>query len=897
MHAPVEFVVYADHKSPVPEKQAEAWPDFTGNFTQVDYTPCNPCIGHECPSKHGIAWSPVVLHETCQEQRPNRCTDERHKAGDKHHPATRLNVNVLWMTAAVLDLDGMTDAQVQHLETVLVGRRYVLHTTHSHTEANPRLRVILALSRPVRADEWAVVLANLVLALGVPADPTCKDLSRLYFLPSVAEGGAFLSEVGEGEPVDVDALLARDVDALIGRSVPSQSIGQNATKQSVSSENTSSSRAPSDPLPVVSNTVVNGAAPRSQSDGVDLGTLRACLAELRAKYKREKSQGQYDLIDNALNGRELVPQGQGQDTALHTVACMIGKKLPAGTPSTAALEIVRRSIVAMGAGPEGLEHWFDKFARHYERAHEAKIAEDLELAEKNKRLHGKIERLVLSRQPKGSTSNAVNQGRSEENDPSSAPPAQGGSDAPEGEDWRDLILWKPLTKADVENNRDPTWESNEHNAAIILERSEPWEGKLRFNEVTLEVECVGEVPITDKSRHPDVLGRAVANWLQIQKVNLAVQSVESTLLLVARNHSYNPVREYLTEQAARWDGVARKDFLLERYCGAPTVTSDGRDITEHLRRVGGKWLVSAAARGLKPGCKVDTVLILEGPQGGGKSSFFQVLGGKHYAVVQTDMTGKDGLLVLGSNWILELAELSALRKTDGEESKSFFTVTHDKFRVPYGRAPTVVPRPSVFGGSYNPVVGQEPGSDRSGNRRYWFVKVGKVDIAALRRDRDQLFAEAAVCALAGFAEIEEGRTPEEMTPAHRWWLLDGAEAEAAEAEALERMPQDSIKDAILSKWDAKPKTGALCRPVEFTIHDAGSWLGYTSGPLKKQEEIRIGHALKDLGFEHLRARRPDGSRPWVYRSTESQRARPVRSEGTPQAIAAVIAAHQAGHTS
>ncbi len=846
MHAPVEFVVYADHRSPEPTAHAEPWPEFVSLFTEAERTPCAPCPGHACPRKFGMAWSPVVL-----------------KPG-----TTRANANVQSLTLGVLDLDGMTDAQVQHLETVLVGRRYVLHTTHSHTEANPRLRVILALSRPVRADEWAVVLANLVLTLGVPADPTCKDLSRLYFLPSVAEGGAFLSEVGEGEPVDVDALLRSKVETAPGKPVK---IGPEGT--------------PSPPGTALAPDAVSTSETTS-----DLGTLRACLAELRAKYKRDKSQGQYDLIDNALNGRELVPTGQGQDTALHTVACMIGKKLPAGTPASAALEIVRRSIVAMGAGPEGLEHWFDKFSRHYERAHEAKIAEDLELAEKNKRLHGKIERLVMSRSKQDDTKTPKNEAISQEG-------LSADGVTPE-EDWRDLILWKPLTKADVENNRDPTWESNEHNAAIILERSEPWAGCLRFNEVTLQVECVGDAPVTGSGRELNNLPRAVANWLQIQGIDLSSNAVAETLLLVASEHKFDPVKEYLTRQAALWDGVPRNDTLLERCCGVALVSGDGRDITAHVRRVSGKWLTSAAARGLRPGCKVDTVLILEGAQGGGKTGFFEDLGGEFYALSPKDLEAKDGLMLIAGSWIVELSELSSLRNVHKDAAKTYFTTRFDKFRLPYARGISIVQRRSVFGGSYNPIIGEEPATDRSGNRRYWFMKTtGEIDREYLRRWRDQIWAEAAVRALAGFAEIDAGVNPRDMKPEGRWWLLNGAEAEAAEAEALERMPQDSIKDAILSKWDAKPKTGALCRPVEFTIHDAGSWLGYTSGPLKKQEEIRIGHALKDLGFEHLRARRPDGSRPWVYRSTEAQRARPVRSEGTPQAIAAVIAAHQAGHTS
>ncbi len=837
---PVSFVVYENHLNPTPHHHEASWEDFAGLFLEVSYTPCNPCAGHTCPHKFGMAWSPVTLKDG----------------------GTRANDNVLSVNMGVIDLDKITPAELPNVERALAGRRYILHTTHSHREGAPRLRAILALSRPVLASEWAVVYRALVAELDVPADPTCKDLSRLYFLPSVAEGGTFLAESEAGEPVDVDALLAKSPQLQ-------------ASKQETSE------------TPVLQRKVELQRPAVDDPKPVDLGALRDALIDLRASYRRNKDEPRASLVDNALAGRELVPAGQGHDTALHTVCGMLGAKFPAGTPAVAAVEILRRSIVAMGPGTKGIDHWLDKAGKDYQKAHDRKCEEDARARAANERIKVGLGSVVASRKQKSTaiaatTANAVQlQSNPLDTQPEEDPDA-----------WQDLLMRKDVTKKQLENGIEPTLISNEYNAAIILAYSPPWKGKLRYNETRLEVECDGDVPLDEHEREVNVLPRAVANWLQIQGVNISPAAVQDTLLLVGRARKYNPVQDYL--HSLVWDGVPRIDRFLEVYVGATLMTDDGRDLTEHLRRIGSKWLMSAAARGLRPGCKVDTLLILEGPQGAMKSSLLEVLGGKYFATSRSSVTDKDALMVLDRSWIVELGELSALRKSDTDEAKAFFSTREDVFRPPYARSVVAVPRPSVFAATYNPEDGHGPLTDRTGNRRYWVVKVGRIDLPALIRDRDQLFAEARDRAKAGFAEQDAGVPSEAVTPAHRWWLVPGPETEAAEAEANERIAPDMLTEQILAAWDAKPKTGPRARPVEFSSHEVIAWLPASTFSHKGQES-RIGRALKELKFLHVRLP-PDGTgrRPWVYRSTPELRDRPEKTSGAPGAALALVVSERKG---
>jgi predicted P-loop ATPase len=134
------------------------------------------------------------------------------------------------------------------------------------------------------------------------------------------------------------------------------------------------------------------------------------------------------------------------------------------------------------------------------------------------------------------------------------------------------------------------------------------------------------------------------------------------------------------------------------------------------------------------------MLVLVGSQGKKKSEVAHLLAGKWFSDNLPDLRSeKDAALALAGNWLLEMAELSAMRKADIEHCKAFLTRTVDKFRPPYGRVYIDQPRQCVFIGTTN-----KPDflRDETGSRRFWPVDVVKLDLDWLRENRGQLLAEA-----------------------------------------------------------------------------------------------------------------------------------------------------------
>jgi len=178
------------------------------------------------------------------------------------------------------------------------------------------------------------------------------------------------------------------------------------------------------------------------------------------------------------------------------------------------------------------------------------------------------------------------------------------------------------------------------------------------------------------------------------------RTLEDAVRVVAAASQVHPVREYLAR--LEWDGVARVDRWLTDYA-AVVPTSEPH--AAMIRSVARKWLVSCVARAMQPGCKVDTVLILEGRQGIGKSTALRVLASDaFYCDSLLDIRGKEACQTFQGVWIYELSELDALLRRETSAVKAFLSRSVDRFRVPYGRAPQTVPRSVVFCGTTNELL-------------------------------------------------------------------------------------------------------------------------------------------------------------------------------------------------
>jgi Virulence-associated protein E len=196
---------------------------------------------------------------------------------------------------------------------------------------------------------------------------------------------------------------------------------------------------------------------------------------------------------------------------------------------------------------------------------------------------------------------------------------------------------------------------------------------------------------------------------------------------------------------------------------------------------------------------------------------------------------KDAAQDLRGKWIVELAELSAMKRSDVERTKAFMSRKIDHYRPSYGRRSQDFPRQCVFAGTTNADTYL---GDETGNRRFWPVRVGAVDLAALARDREQLWAEAVAAFKAG----------------ERWWLTGEAE-EGAGAE------QESRR--IVDPWQAEPLKWAEDGAKPVTIPECLEHLGVWLGRQDQTAANRVARIFKAAGWIKQQVRR-DGTRAWVY---------------------------------
>lgn len=259
--------------------------------------------------------------------------------------------------------------------------------------------------------------------------------------------------------------------------------------------------------------------------------------------------------------------------------------------------------------------------------------------------------------------------------------------------------------------------------------------------------------------------------------------IEDAFMQEVERHQFHPVRAYLDE--LEWDGVERLEMLLVDYLGA--------EDTAYTRMVTRKVLSAAVARVYKPGVKFDNMLTLTGAQGIGKSSLADILAGPWFSDTLDNIGGKDAYEALQGVWIMELGELKATKKADIEATKHFISKREDEFRVAYGRNKSYFPRQCIFWGTSNDY---EFLHDRTGNRRFWPVAVGKQKRKYRVWDidetvRGQIWAEAKYF-------FEKGE---------KLYLTDAEEATAKEHQALhtvenalEGMIEQYINTPIPEDW-------------------------------------------------------------------------------------------------
>ena len=391
-------------------------------------------------------------------------------------------------------------------------------------------------------------------------------------------------------------------------------------------------------------------------------------------------------------------------------------------------------------------------------------------------------------------------------------------------DWRDEFL--------LDDRGEPI--PNLANAMLALRWAPALSEVFSYDEMLLATVMDREVPdpgggitsvIEIRPAQDNDVGR-VQEWLQHAGLpRIGKDTTHQAVDLRAHERAFHPVRDYL--DGLVWDARERLPTWLTTYLGAePSPYTDGIAIM---------FLVGMVARIYDPGCKMDYMPVLEGPQGARKSTACAILGGKYFSDNLPDVTtGKDVAQHLPGKWLIEIAEMSAMSKAEDNALKAFISRPVERYRPSYGRKEVIQHRQCVFIGTTNKATYLR---DETGGRRYWPVKVGRVDTDALARDRDQLFAEAV-------AYYRDGS---------RWWPDEEFERDHILVEQDARFEVDAWEDTIASYLVGKSR-------VTMT-EVARSGVGMETPKIGMAEVRRIGSILQRLGWVAVRDGRGRGYIP------------------------------------
>ena len=289
---------------------------------------------------------------------------------------------------------------------------------------------------------------------------------------------------------------------------------------------------------------------------------------------------------------------------------------------------------------------------------------------------------------------------------------------------------------------DGAIENTSKNLEIILENDKNLQG-FAYNELSNRVEVIGRVP-WDRPKANRFWREADESQLRLyidkKYIEFKERNFEVAFNSIVDNRRFHPVRDYL-DSLPKWDGVKRVEEVFIKFLSA--------DDNDYTRAITKKTFAACVARAYHPGTKFDSIPVLDGAQGIGKSTLIKYLAGEEFFsdnLSLTDMNDKTAAEKIQGNWLIEIGELSGMKKADIEKVKSFVSTTDDKYRASYGRVVESHPRQCVIFATVN---GDGRGylRDITGNRRFWIVKCNQTLQKRMwdendKNYRDQFWSEA-----------------------------------------------------------------------------------------------------------------------------------------------------------
>lgn len=643
---------------------------------------------------------------------------------------------VVGRDVVTLDMDNIAPGGTQEVLQRIDGLNcaYCVYSTRKHSEAAPRLRVLIPLSRMCTVDEYEPIARKLAEFAGMEqCDQTTFEASRLMYWPSCCADSAYVYTYSDKYFADTDGILGmyadwRDVKQWPGLTAPKIPRG---AKQADPTEKPG----------------VVGAFCR-------IYDVYKVIAEiLPDKYIVCDTGDRFTYAGGTTTGGAVVYEG-GKFLFSHHAHD------PAGGKLCNAFDLMRLHLFGdrdSDAKPDTPTNKLPSYTAACEYAVKDAGVTQLMLQE----------RYAIATAAFGT-----------------AVPA-------------DNADWMQLLEADSNGKSRKTTD----NILIILENDPNLKGKFVFEEFSNRILCLGALPWDNNPETRDWKDNDDAGlryYLEKVYTITGKARVDDAMSVCCHRNKINAVQDYL-RGLPEWDGVPRVETLFVDYLGAAD--------TAYTRAVTRKSLAAAIARAMTPGIKYDTMPILAGPQGLGKSTLLRMLAPRWFNDSLQTFEGKEACEMIQGSWIIELAELVGMSKTDDDRIKQFMSKTEDLYREPYGRRTGRYPRRCVFFGTTNR---DEFLRDPTGNRRFWPVTCGvqrptKSVFTELESNVPQIWAET----LAFWRNGEEIYLPPELETMAKQVQEDYSEHSPKEGiikEFLERdIPEDWEKrslDARRMYWSA-----------------------------------------------------------------------------------------------
>ncbi len=578
----------------------------------------------------------------------------------------RLLQNVACRSVISLDGDRVTAVFADDYKNRMKYRS-CLYSTHGHVPENPRVRVLIPLTRDVTPEEYVAISRYVAEELGIDMFDECSYLpNQMMYWPSTPSNGEYMYLVTDGGWLDPDDILSAHPEWTDPARLPTSSRESGAKGVSDKKQ--------ADPLEKdgIVGVFNNAYFPVNLAMDAFLGDIYEPSADgSRYRYKESSSQPGVEIKE----GGKFVYSHHAKD--------------PAYLRLCSAFDIVR--IHLFGGDDE-----------------KKSFREMADFASKDE----KVKLLILEEKQRGAADFA-------EDDDS----------------WKKQLEYE---------SRSTALKNSLHNITLIMENEPNLKG-IVFNQLADGMEIMGEVPWKHPARFwRDADDAQLISFVDSHYGSFSDRNYRIAVTKVTDDRSYHPIRE-MFESLPPWDREKRMETVLIDYLGA--------EDSPYVRAVTRKSLCAAYMRVYHPGIKFDTMIVLNGAQGIGKSTLIAALGGEWFSdsLALSDMNDKTAAEKLQGYWILEIGELAGMKKADIDKVKAFISRQDDKYRASFGRRVTPHPRQCVFFGTTNSENGYL--RDITGNRRFWNVKVsgrGKWKPWEMTGEViKQIWAEAAETAKAG----------------------------------------------------------------------------------------------------------------------------------------------------